>query len=234
MGELSRMTQYKDKIAKLTQQNQTVKIPTSLFMYPVLMAADIALYNSDYVIVGVDQKQHVEFARDIIERFNKKYKPIFNIPEPIIAKQGAKIMDLLNPEIKMSKSNKNENGTIFLNDDPEVAKQKIMHAKTDSLNLIKFDMQKQPGIANLITIYHCLTNTPVNEIEEKYEGCSYNQFKTDVASVVSSFLVDFHKKFQKHVGDKKIILDKLAKNADACLALTKKRMLKTYQALGVK
>jgi tryptophanyl-tRNA synthetase len=233
MGELSRMTQYKDKTAKLTQQNKTVKLPTGLFMYPVLMAADIALYNSDIVIVGADQKQHVEFARELIERFNKKYKPVFTVPEPVIAKTGARIMDLLNPEIKMSKSNTNVNGTIFLLDEPSIAASKIMKAKTDSLNIIKYDQVKQPGVSNLITIYHCLTDVPVTDIENKYANANYGVFKKDLAKIVSDFLINFQNSYNKQKNNKKQIFSILAKHANTCIDLTTKKMKEVYEAIGI-
>jgi tryptophanyl-tRNA synthetase len=233
MGELSRMTQYKDKTAKLTQQNKTVKLPTGLFMYPVLMAADIALYNSDIVIVGADQKQHVEFARELIERFNKKYKPVFTVPEPVIAKTGARIMDLLNPEIKMSKSNTNVNGTIFLLDEPAIAASKIMKAKTDSLNIIKYDQVKQPGVSNLITIYHCLTDMPVTDIENKYANANYGVFKKDLAKIVSDFLINFQNNYNKQKNNKEQIFSILAKHANTCINLTMKKMKEVYEAIGI-
>jgi tryptophanyl-tRNA synthetase len=161
MGELSRMTQFKDKSNKLVAHNGTEYIPVGLFAYPILMAADILLYDVNYVIVGADQKQHVELTRDIASRMNSRYGNMFTIPQPLIPKQGARIMDLVSPQQKMSKSSINKNGTIFLLDSPEIASKKIMGAKTDSLDQVKYDSTKQPGISNLMVIYSCITNKTI-------------------------------------------------------------------------
>jgi len=191
-GELSRMTQFKDKSSK------HVNFTTGLFTYPILMASDILLYDIDYVPVGIDQKQHVELTRDLAERFNKKYGDTFKLPEPLITKSGTKIMDLLNPTIKMSKSAENKKGVIFLLDEPEVARKKIMGATTDSEMLIKYDEENKPGISNLINIYVSLTNKTIEEIEKEFNGKNYGEFKKSVADIVVSFLIEIQEKYEKY------------------------------------
>ena len=177
-GELSRMTQFKDK----SQKNEN--FTSGLLTYPVLMAADILAYDVDYVPVGIDQKQHVELARDIAERFNKKYGETFVIPQPLISSEGTKIMDLLTPNKKMSKSSENQKGVIRLLDDAKVIRKKIMGATTDSEMLVKYDPENKPGISNLINIYISFTNKSVAEVEKEFEGKSYGEFKEKVADVV--------------------------------------------------
>ena len=162
-GELSRMTQFKDK----SKKNENFSC--GLFTYPVLMASDILIYDVDYVPVGIDQKQHVELARDIAVRFNKKYGETFKIPEPLISKVGTKIMDLQDPTKKMSKSSENKKGVILLLDDIEITRKKIMTATTDSEMRVKYDVVNKPGISNLITIYSSLTNKSIIEIEKQFE-----------------------------------------------------------------
>ncbi len=148
MGELQRMTQYKDKTAK-----GETNITAGLFTYPSLMAADILLYDADYVPVGIDQKQHVELARNIAERFNNRYGDTFTVPEPLVEEVGAKVMSLTEPTKKMSKSGDDEKCVIYLLDDPKAARKKIMSAVTDSIGIIQYDVENQPGIANLLTIH---------------------------------------------------------------------------------
>lgn len=203
-GELSRMTQFKDKSSKHT--NFTV----GLFTYPVLMASDILLYDIDYVPVGIDQKQHVELTRDLAERFNKKYGDTFKIPEPLITKSGTKILDLVNPSIKMSKSAENKKGVIFLLDDLEVARKKIMSATTDSEMSIKFDMDNKPGISNLINIYVSLTNKTISEVESEFIGKNYGEFKRCVADVVVEFLKEIQEKYNYYINS--TIIDEILDN----------------------
>ncbi len=191
MGEASRMTQYKDK----TSKGENVSV--GLFTYPILMAADILLYDADYVPVGIDQKQHVELARDIAIRFNKRFGATFNIPEPLIPPTGAKIMDLQEPTKKMSKSSENYKGTILLLDDPIQAKKKIMSAVTDSENLVKYDPINKPGISNLLTIYACLTDTKIEDVETKFQDYNYGSLKKEVALVVANTLTSIQQKYQE-------------------------------------
>lgn len=192
-GELSRMTQFKDKSSK--HKNFT----TGLFTYPVLMASDILLYDIDYVPVGIDQKQHVELTRDLAERFNKKYGDTFKMPEPYITKSGTKIMDLVNPSIKMSKSSENKKGIIYLLDDVKTARKKIMSSTTDSEMIIKYDVVNKPGISNLINIYSSLTNKNITEIEKEFEGKNYGEFKTKVADEVEKLLLAIQEKYNYYI-----------------------------------
>ena len=177
-GELSRMTQFKDKSAK------HANFTSGLLTYPILMTADIIGADADFVPVGIDQKQHVELARDIAIRFNNKYGETFVIPEPLIKKAGTKIMDLQNPTVKMSKSAENKKGVILILDDVNVTRKKIMSATTDSEMAIKFDPENKPGISNLINIYSSLTGLNVSDIEKEFEGCNYGTFKSKVADTV--------------------------------------------------
>jgi tryptophanyl-tRNA synthetase len=233
MGELSRMTQFKDKSAKLTLSNKTTTIPSGLFLYPTLMAADILLYDADYVLVGADQRQHLELTRNIASRMNHKYNNLFRIPEPMIPENGAKIMDLVNPLIKMSKSNANEKGTIFLLDSPQSVENKIMNAKTDSFNKINFDEQNQPGISNLLTIYSCLTNQPIKSLIKQYQNKNYGEFKHDLAKVVVDFLKDFQNHYHQNITNIDNLTSILKKNAIACEKITNNKLAKVYQSIGL-
>ena len=202
-GELGRMTQFKDKKEKNTN------FSAGLLTYPVLMASDILLYDIDYVPVGKDQKQHVELARNIAERVNKKYGEIFKIPEPLIPEDGAKIADLVDPTKKMSKSSDNPKGVIYMLDDEKTIRKKIMSATTDSEMNIKFDIENKPGISNLINIYTSLSGLTIKEIEEKYKESNYGTFKSDVADLVISVLVPIQKKYYELLENNEIdkILD---------------------------
>ena len=202
-GELSRMTQFKDKSKK--NQNFT----SGLLTYPVLMAADILAYDVDYIPVGIDQKQHVELARDIAIRFNKKYGETFHIPEPLISTSGTKIMDLVDPTKKMSKSSENQKGVIRLLDEPAVIRKKIMGATTDSEMKIKYDVENKPGISNLINIYSALTEKNVEQIEEEFKDSNYGTFKKTVADEVVQELTKIQSKYQEIINSNKLdeILD---------------------------
>ncbi len=190
-GEASRMTQFKDKSSK----GENVSV--GLFTYPILMAADILLYDADYVPVGIDQKQHVELTRDIAIRFNNKYGETFKVPEPMIAKVGAKIMDLQDPTKKMSKSEGDTKGTILLLDPEDVIRKKIMSAVTDSVGVVKYDPENQPGISNLLTIYSALTNTDIKEVENKFKDSNYGTLKKEVADTVVSELNRIQTKYNE-------------------------------------
>ena len=203
-GELSRMHQFKDKSKK--SENFTA----GLLTYPVLMAADILLYDANYVPVGIDQKQHVEIARDIAIRFNNKYGETFTIPEPLITESGTKIMDLVDPTKKMSKSAENPKGVITLLDDLDAARKKIMGATTDSETIVKFDPENKPGISNLINIYSSLTDKKISDIEKEFEGYNYGTFKAKVADVVVEFLSNIQNKFNNIVSSD--IIDKVLDN----------------------
>lgn len=202
-GELSRMTQFKDKSKK------NANFTSGLLTYPVLMAADILAYDVDYVAVGVDQKQHVELARDIAERFNKKFGNTFKMPNPLMTKEGTKIMDLVDPTKKMSKSSENQKGVIRLLDDPEIIRKKIMGATTDSEMKICFDVENKPGISNLINIYASLTGKTIKEVEEIFKDKKYGELKSSVADVVIQELSVIQKKYYEIInsGELNKILD---------------------------
>lgn len=197
-GELSRMHQFKEK--SKGKENFTA----GLFTYPVLMASDIIIYDADYVPVGVDQKQHVEIARDIAGRFNNKYGNTFVVPEPIISSTGTKIMDLVDPTKKMSKSSENQNGVIRLLDDPEVIRKKIMRATTDSEMEVRYDEENKPGISNLINIYASLTGKEIKDIEEEFVGSNYGTFKKAVADVVVSEIEKIQARYNDYINGDEI------------------------------
>lgn len=197
-GELSRMHQFKEKSKKNTN------FSAGLFTYPVLMAADILLYDIDYVPVGIDQKQHVEIARDIAIRFNNKYGKTFNIPDCLISESGTKIMDLQTPNKKMSKSTENKKGVISLLDNTEVIRKKIMSATTDSEMSIKYDPENKPGISNLINIYSSLKNISIDEIEKEFKNSNYGSFKKAVSDVVIECVEDIQKKYEYYLNSTEI------------------------------
>lgn len=192
-GELSRMHQFKEK--SKNKENFTA----GLFTYPVLMASDILIYDTDYVPVGIDQKQHVELARDIAIRFNNKYGDTFKVPEPVISSTGTKIMDLITPTKKMSKSSENQNGVIRLLDDPEIIRKKIMKATTDSESIVRFDEENKPGISNLINIYSAFTNKSIDEIENEFKDANYGTFKKCVCDVVIEELSKIREKYFEYL-----------------------------------
>lgn len=204
-GELSRMTQFKDK----SRKNQSFS--AGLLTYPVLMAADILIYDADYVPVGKDQKQHVEFARNIASYVNKKYnKEIFKLPKPLIPEDCAKIGDLIDPTKKMSKSAENKKGVIMLLDEPEVIRKKIMGATTDSETIIKYDPVNKPGVSNLMTLYHVFTEMSMDDIEEHFKDSNYGTLKKEVADVIIEHVSKIQKKYYKLIDSDEIdkILDK--------------------------
>ena len=202
-GELSRMTQFKDKSSK------NANFYAGLFTYPVLMAADILAYDVDYVPVGIDQKQHVELARNIALRFNKKYWDTFKLAEAFITEAGTKIMDLVTPDKKMSKSSDNPKGVIRLLDDVVSIRKKIMSATTDSDCLVKYDPQNKPGISNLINICVSITGSSIQEIEEKFVGKNYGEFKKYVADVVIEEISGIQKRYEEIINSDRLdqILD---------------------------
>ena len=202
-GEASRMTQFKDK----SQKGENISV--GLFTYPILMASDIILYDADLVPTGIDQKQHVELARNIVKRFNNKYGKTFKVPEPLIPEVGAKIMDLQEPTKKMSKSDGNTKGTILLLDSEKDIRKKIMSAVTDSDNKIYYDVENKPGISNLLVIYSSLKNISVKETEEIFKDSNYGTLKKEVADVVVEKLLDIQNKYNDYINSGKIneILD---------------------------
>lgn len=226
-GELQRMTQFKDKMAK-----QETGITAGLFTYPPLMAADILLYDPDYVPVGVDQKQHVELTRDLAERFNKRYSDTFKVPEPLVTKVGAKIFDLQDPTKKMSKSDTNPKGCIDLLDNPATARNKIKSAVTDSLGVIRFDPENQPGLANLITILSALTDESIESIVSRYEGKGYGELKKETGDVVFNFLTDLQARYQEITSSGKID-EILIEGAQRASKVANKKIAKVYRKVGL-
>lgn len=228
MGELSRMTQFKDKSKKMNEN----AIGLGLFAYPVLMCGDILLYNADIVPVGEDQKQHVELCRDLVHRFNNRYnKEVFKMPEPIIPKVGARIMSLSDPTRKMSKSD--PKGDIFLKDDLNVVRKKIMSAVTDLGSDIYYDPENKPGISNLIQIYASLKDISIEETENIFKDChKYGEFKKAVADVVVDVLTPFQEKYKEVLASGKIdeILDEGAKRASY---IANKTLLKVKKTVGL-
>ena len=229
MGELSRMTQYKDKTSSLKNDN----IPTGIFIYPTLMAADILLYDADYVPVGVDQKQHVELTRDLAIRFNNRYqKEIFKLPDPLMAKQGAKIYSLSNPSKKMSKS-ESEKGTIYLLDDLKVTYKKIMSAVTDSSNEVYYDEVNKPGISNLLVIYSELSNQSVDEITKIYRHQGYGTFKKAVAECVVNTLKQLQEKVQE-IKNSGIIKEILKQGQEKAKIVAREKVNEVYKIIGLR
>jgi tryptophanyl-tRNA synthetase len=247
MSDLFRMTQFKDKAGLQTDWNdlsgedmekfkntlnQINKVGVGLFAYPVLMAADILLYNTDIVPVGDDQKQHVELTRDLAKRFNHEFGETFKIPEVKIKKESARIMALDEPTKKMSKSAQNRNSRIELLDDPEQAAKKIMRSVTDTGAEIKFDMENKPGISNLLNIFSLLGEISVSELEIKYRGRGYGVFKADLAVLVKNFLKEFQNKYSAiSDADVKKILEQGAEKAHA---LSNKTLKLVKERAGIK
>ncbi|WP_210125439.1 tryptophan--tRNA ligase [Staphylococcus sp. GDY8P85P] len=221
VGELERMTQYKDKA-----QKRTDGIPAGLLTYPPLMAADIVIYNTNIVPVGEDQKQHMELTRNLVERFNSRYNDILVKPEIRMPKVGGRVMSLQDPTKKMSKSDDNQKNFISLLDEPNVAAKKIKSAVTDSDGIIKFDRDNKPGISNLLTIYSSLTNESIKDLEAKYENEGYGKFKTDLSEIVKDFLIDFQKKYDEFYHSDKLdeILDHGRDKAQKASFKTLKKM----------
>lgn len=228
-GELSRMTQFKDK----SRKNQS--FTSGLLTYPVLMAADILAYDVDYVPVGIDQKQHVELARDLADRFNKKYGDTFKLPEPLITKEGTKIMDLQDPTKKMSKSSESKKGVIYLLDDLDIIRKKIMSATTDSDNYIKFDVEDKPGISNLINIYASLSGLNIQEVEEKFKDSNYGEFKKEVANLVVEKVSTIQEKYNELLKSDKLE-EILNDGIEAVRPMAKKKyeIMKQKLGLGIK
>ncbi len=227
-GELSRMTQFKDK------SKNKESAPTGLFSYPVLMAADILLYDTDIVPVGNDQKQHIELCRDIAIRINNKYKKTFVVPDGRFLKEGARIMALDDPTKKMSKSAENVHSRISLLDEPSKIKKSIMKATTDSDGVVRFDVENKPGISNLLNIYSVLSGMSVPELETKYEGKGYGDFKKDLVEVVVEALAPIKERYEeiRHSDELIEILKDGAVRADAIAQKTMKRVKENF-GLGI-
>ena len=225
-GELSRMTQFKDK------GKGKESAPTGLFMYPVLMAADILLYDTDIVPVGIDQKQHIELTRDLCNRVNNKYGETFVLPEGRYIKEGAKIMALDDPTKKMSKSAENELSRISLLDDEAKIKKAIMRATTDSDGTIKFDQENKPGISNLMNIYTAFSDLSIEDIEKKYEGKGYGDFKKDLVEILVNGLAPIKQKFEEiRYSDE--LIEILKDGANRANAIAEKVVERTKKNMGV-
>lgn len=209
MGELSRMTQFKDKSLKSGREGALAAV----FEYPVLMAADIILYDADFVPVGEDQKQHVELTRDIVKRFNNIYGPTFNVPEPILPKVGARIMNLQDPDKKMSKSDSDQKGVIQLTDSPDEITGKIKKAATDSGSDIKAAKDK-PAITNLLHIYSVFSERSIEELEKEYEGKNYGEFKASLADTIITTLRPLQERYAQIVSDNDAIYSVLEEGAE--------------------
>ncbi|MGW6979302.1 tryptophan--tRNA ligase [Streptomyces sp. NPDC054932] len=228
-GEASRMTQFKDKSAKGGVNNATV----GLFTYPILQVADILLYQANAVPVGEDQRQHIELTRDLAERFNQRYGRTFTLPAAHIVKEVAKIYDLQDPAIKMSKSASSPKGLINLLDEPKVTEKKIKSAVTDTEAEVRFDSEAKPGVSNLLTIYSTLTGETITELEAKYEGKGYGALKTDLAGVMVDFVTPFKKRTQEYLDDPETLDSLLAKGAEKARAVAAETLAQAYDRLGL-
>mgnify|MGYP005751129383 FL=1 len=226
IGELERMTQFKDK------STGKEAVSASLLTYPPLMAADILLYKTDVVPVGEDQKQHLELTRDLAERFNKKYREVFTVPEVKIAEVGARIMSLADPTRKMSKSDANQKAFLSLLDEPKVMEKKIKSAVTDSDGIVKYDKENKPGVSNLLSIYSILSEVSIADLEKKYEGIGYGQFKQDLADVVVNYFKPIQERYNELVNSDELdqILDEGAERANR---VAMKMLKKVENAMGL-
>lgn len=236
VGEMERMTQFKDKSARIGNN----RVSMALLNYPPLMAADILLYDTSYIPVGDDQTQHLEYTRDIAQRMNAKFGRLFLVPEEVKRQheffgkdQGLRIMDLLEPTKKMSKSDETGKGVIFLSDTPELAAKKIMSATTDSFGKIKYGPESRPGISNLLDILALLKGKDVKEVAADYEGqTTYDSLKRDVAKAISDFLADFQDKLSKV--DDKVVAAKLDRDEAVIREHANATLLRVQKAVGLR
>ena len=225
-GEASRMTQFKDAKAK----NKNISV--GLFTYPMLMASDILLYDTNVVPVGIDQMQHVEMCRNLAQRFNSKYGETFVVPRGVIPKTGAKIMGLQNPEKKMAKSGDNDNDVIYIEDDDDTILRKFKRAVTDSENRIKYS-EEQPGVSNLLTIYSCMKNISIEEAESHFQGCGYGELKIQTANAVIEVLSPIRKKLQELKSNKKYLESVIKEGAQKASLIARKKLGKVYKKVGL-
>ena len=226
-GELSRMTQFKDK-----SQKHADNVNAGLFTYPVLMAADILLYQTNVVPIGADQKQHLELARNIVDRFNQLYPDTFTMPEPIIPKSGAKIMSLAEPTQKMSKSDENENAVVRILDTPDAIMRKFKRAVTDSDSSIIYDPENKPGVSNLLTIYSCFSGKSIEEAEREFDGKGYGDFKAAVGQVCCDKLIPVQEEYRRILADKAYLEEVMKKGADEASYYARKTLSKVRRKLG--
>jgi tryptophanyl-tRNA synthetase len=226
MGELERMTQFKEKSAG------KAAVSVGLFTYPALMAADILLYQTTHVPVGEDQKQHVELTRDLAERFNSRFGDTFTIPEPLIPKFGGRIMSLDDPTKKMSKSNPSPNSKILLQDKPEQIRKKIRRAVTDSEAVVRYDKENKPAISNLLTIYSLLSEEEISVIEQRYQGQGYGTFKNDLAELIITKLEPLQQRYQEWINSPELDAV-LAHGAEKASALAEQTLKKVKEKMGL-
>jgi tryptophanyl-tRNA synthetase len=228
-GEASRMTQFKDK----SQKSGTDRTVVGLFTYPMLQAADILLYQAHYVPVGEDQRQHIELTRDLAGRFNNRYGQTFQVPDAYIMREGAKIQDLQEPSAKMSKSSGSGAGVIELMDAPEINIKKIKSAVTDTGREVKFDEKEKAGISNLLTIHSQLSGTSISDLEQRFEGKGYGDFKGEVAEVVVDYFAPIRKRALELLEDESALLKLLAEGAEKARAVASETISQTYKNLGL-
>ncbi len=226
LGQLERMTQFKDKAKK------QISVNAGLLYYPVLMAADILLYNANVVPVGEDQKQHLELTRDLAEKFNATFSPTFNVPEPFIGKAGARVMSLQNPNSKMSKSDPNQSGVIELIEPADSVRKKIMSAVTDSDSCVRADAANKPGITNLMSIYAAVTGKTNQQIEDDFAGKGYGDFKKSVADAVIATLDPVRNRYKELIKDKAYLDEVLKAGAATAQRTAYKTLAKVYRKVG--
>lgn len=226
MGECSKMTQFKEKSERHSAN-------VGLFTYPILMAADILLYQTDLVPVGADQKQHLELARNLAERFNSRYSPTFTVPEPEIPPTGARIMSLQEPTKKMSKSDDNLKATIFLDDTPDAIRSKIKRAVTDSGTDIRFDMQERPAISNLLTLFSVATGETVPVIEERFTGRTYAEFKEELGEAIVEMLRPMQERYHELRTDETRLKEILGRGAEEARRRARRTLRKVYKKVGL-
>lgn len=227
-GEASRMTQFKDKSVKQGADRASV----GLFTYPILQVADILLYQANQVPVGEDQRQHIELTRDLAERFNNRFGETFTVPAPYILKETAKIYDLQDPAIKMSKSASTPKGLVNLLDDPKATAKKLKGAVTDTDTVIRYDAVAKPGISNLLTIHSTLTGESIAELEQRYEGKGYGALKTDLAEIMVGFVTPFRERAQGYLDDPETLDSILAKGAEKARAVAAETLSQAYEKVG--
>ena len=228
-GEAGRMTQFKDKSARYGTDATNV----GLFTYPVLMAADILLYQTDVVPVGDDQKQHIELTRDLAERFNQRFGETFTVPKPVIQRETARIYDLQNPTAKMSKSAESDAGVLWMLDDPKVSAKKIMRAVTDSEGAVRFDREAKPGVSNLLVIYSALTGREIPSIEDEYAGRGYGDFKKGLAEVVVAEFEPVRERALELLADPAELDRVLAQNAERAASIAEETLANVYDRVGL-
>ena len=227
-GELSRMTQFKDKSAKNADN-----INAGLFTYPALMAGDILLYQADYVPVGADQTQHLEFTRDVATRFNHTYGEVFKLPEGYFPKAGARVMSLQDPTSKMSKSDTNPKATISILDDEKTILKKFKSAVTDSEACVRFDQEAKPGVSNLMTIYSAITGKTMEEIESEFAGKGYGDFKAAVGQAVADELRPIRENFARLMEDRAYLEEEMRKGAEHATYIANKTLTKVKKRVGL-